>query len=149
MLSGVACRASRISRAAIAQTINAAMKTTAKETARFSAEPLAPTGMCGATSGENHCAANHAATQPTSDSNSNTKPRIAPTITEMTSTAIKAASTQPIWEKSMARRQRVSTTALSPAALALASAFSASSRESNGPARTRVRLPLEVSTTCM
>ena len=92
--------------------------------------------------GANHCAANHAATQPISDSSSNTKPRITPTITDSASTASSAASTQPdLSEVHGACRQSVSTTAFKPAALALASAFSASSRESNGPARTRVRLP--------
>ena len=131
----------------MAQTISAATKTEANAAARFSAEPLVPTGMYGAACGENHCAANQAATQPTSDSTSNTKPRIAPTITEITSTASKAASTQPICAKSMARPSEGQHHGIQPGGLRLGQRLlGLFARIERADAHT-VRLPLEVSTT--
>ena len=74
-----------------------------------------------------------------SDSTSKVRPRTAPTIADNAMTPSIARSTHP--SSIMVGVHSVSSTALRPAALALASAASASPRDANGPTRTRMRLP--------
>ena len=60
----------------------------------FKGEPRLPIGMCGANHGPSQSPANHATSQPASESTSKVRPRIAPTKAESASRPSMAMSTQ-------------------------------------------------------
>ena len=89
-----------------------------------------------------------AASHPSSDTISNTKPRHSPTSTDSPNTASSAMSTQPSWRSKCGRSgsQREHAAAGSPSALIFDAVLSASALVAYGPTRTRTRLPPGVST---
>ena len=108
------------------------------------------------TEGDNHCAAKKAATQPSTDSTSNTRPRQTPTSMDSSSTDSNTQSATDtelmnarewVSDKPDLYNYRLRMVAVRPSALTLAAALSASSLVAKGPTRTRVRLPSLLSAT--
>lgn len=102
-----------------------------------------PIGSRTATSAANHWAATKATIQPSTDSTSNTKPRTAPSTSDMPKTASTAQSSSAT-EYSTYRDK---TEADKARPLILLAAFSASVLPAKGPTLTRVRGPSLVLTT--